>query len=276
MEDIKWEKHLYLWCKMKGYSMENTFTVYRSTLRNILQKFPALQAVPLIEIQEYAASITNDNTRKNTCVLLRWAFNTVLHKPIDWRDLPYPKRKQKIQPIYSEEEAIRILNATKSPKQKAIIALIIDCGLRISEPCAIYLTGCNCNERRIILRSAKGGNDRTVYPSQYVWDLMHDYIENWHTTPKIYLFEGQTAGMPYTTSSIRQFIERSCGISGVQYKKVHSFRRFAITWQAENGVPLSVIAEKSGHKSTKTIERHYINHSASYMRDVVSPLSIQV
>lgn len=269
---IEWVKHLYLWCKIKGYSMDNTFPVYRDILNKIIRQFPNLETTPLIEIQEYAASIKNDNTRKNTCVLIRWAFNTVLHKPIDWRDLPYPKRKRKIQPIYTHEEAMKILNATKSPKQKALLALLIDCGLRISEPCAIHLTDCNMDERRIILRSTKGGNDRAVYPSQYVWDLMHGYMESWKPNPNVYLFEGQTPGNPYTTSSVRQFIERSCGICGVPYKKVHSFRRFAITWQLENGVPLTVIAEKSGHTTTRTIERHYAIHSPSYLKDVASPL----
>lgn len=273
METINWEKHLYLWCKMKGYSMGNTFPVYRDTLNKILRQFPKLESATLIQIQEYAAAIPNDNTRKNTCVLIRWAFNTVLHKPIDWRDLPYPKCKRKVQPIYTHEEAMRILHATKSPKQRALLALLIDCGLRISEPCAIYLKDCNCDERSIVLRSAKGDNDRIVYPSQYVWDLLMDYIETWHTTPKVYLFEGQTAGNPYTDSAIRQFIIRSCLVAGVEYKKVHSFRRFLITWQVENGVPLTAIAENSGHKTIKTIEQSYTIHSPAYRKSISSPFT---
>ena len=274
--EINWIKHLYLWCKMKEYSMENTYPVYRDTLNKILRQFPKLEETPLIEIQEYAASIPNDNTRKNTCVLIRWAFNTVLHKPIDWRDLPYPKRTRKVQPIYTHEEAIRILQATKSPKQKALLALVIDQGLRISEPCAIYLSDCNMDERRIILRATKGGNERIIYPSQYVWDLLKDYIETWHTLPNVYLFEGQEEGMPYTTSSIRQFVERSCGIAGVPYKKVHAFRRYLITWSIENKIDITAVADKVGHKTIKTIQESYLYHSANYLKSIETPFSANV
>lgn len=87
MKEINWQKHLYLWCKNKGYAMDTTFIKYRDTLNRILRKFPNLEHSALIDIQEYAASIENDNYRKNTCVVIRWAFSVVLKNPIDFRDL---------------------------------------------------------------------------------------------------------------------------------------------------------------------------------------------
>lgn len=273
MSEINYQKHLYLWCKMKGYSMDNTFPVYRDILNKILNKFPNLEATPLIEIQEYTASITNDNTRKNTCVLIRWAFNTVLHKPIDWRDLPYPKRKRKIQPIYSHEEAMTIFNSITNHKQKAILALIIDQGLRISEPLKIQVKDCHSKDRSIILRSTKGDEDRVIYPSEAVWKYIKRYWNEYRKQPADkYLFDGQIKGMPYTKESIRGFVKTHCKITGTTYKKVHAFRRYSITWSHENGASLNALAERSGHKSTKTIERHYLNHSPSYLKSVVSPL----
>lgn len=267
-----YQKQLYLWVKNKGYS-ENTFIAYRDTLSKIEKKFTSLSTTSLLEIQEYTASIQNDNTRKNTCVLIRWAFNTVLHKPIDWRSLPYPKFKKKIQPIYSHEEAIKILQATKSPKQKALLALIIDCGLRASEPCSIYLSDCRMDERKMILRSTKGDSDHVVYPSQYVWDLLDVYLSVWKPTPLKFVFEGQIAGNPYTTSSIRQFIERSCNICGVEYKAAHSFRRYMITWSIENAVDITAVAHKVNHTSIRTIQKHYLNHSEKYLKGINSPLT---
>jgi len=271
-EEINWIKYLYLWCKMKGYSMDNTFPVYRDTLNKILRQFPKLETTTLLEIQEYAASIPNDNTRKNTCVLIRWAFNTVLHKPIDWRDLPYPKRKRKIQPIYSHEEAMKIFNSVKHEKQKAILALIIDQGLRISEPCPILIADCNSKERSIILRSAKGDEDRVIYPSEFVWKLIKSYWKKYEKkiTDK-YLFDGQVKGNPYTEESIRGFVRQHCWLSGVPYKQVHAFRRYSITFSHEHGASLPALAERSGHKTTRTIEKHYLNHSPAYLKTAASP-----
>lgn len=269
---IEWERHLYLWCKNREYSMENTFIKYRDNLRQVLRKFPNLETAPLIEIQEYTASIDNPFTRNNILVIIRWAFNVVLKKPIDWRDLPYANKPHKIQEIYTHEEAIRILEATKSPKQHALLAVIIDTGMRAKEPCAIHLSDCNIDEQKIIIRSAKGSKDRIVYPSAYVWELLKDYIETWDKTPTRYLFEGDKKEMPYTTSSIRQFVKRSCKKSGVKYKGIHAFRRFTGTWKVQNGIPETVVADLLGHSSTKPLHKHYLIHSPVYLKNLASPL----
>jgi len=268
---IDYEKQLYLWCKNKEYSMENTFLKYRTILRQVLGKFPNLDTTPLTDIQEYTADITNPNTRKNTLVVIRWAFNTVLHKPIDWRDLPYPQKVHKLQAIYTQSEVVRIIEATKNPKQKALLALIVDTGMRCSEPCSILLSDCKIDEQKITIRQAKGRKDRAVFPSAYVWELLFDYLEHHHKTPEKLLFEGEQIGMPYTTSSIRQFVERSCKIAGVEYKGIHSFRRFNGSWKVQNGVPETVVADLLGN-SVKTLHKHYLIHNQDYLRGTISPL----
>jgi len=270
MEEINWQKHLYLWIKNKGYA-ENTWTSYRDTMNQILYKFPKLETTTLLEIQEYTASIKNDNTRKNTCVIIRWAFNTVLHKPIDWRDLPYPKRKRKIQPIYSHEEAMKIFNSVKHKKQKAILGLIIDKGLRISEPLKIKITDCTSKEGKIVLRDAKTGG-RIIYPSEFVWKLIKDYWNELKVKPITFVFEGDKEGMPYTEGSIRGFVERHCKITGVEYKGMHSFRRMVGTWMVQNKVPETVVAETLGN-SVRTLHKSYLIHSPDYLRSISSPLS---
>lgn len=273
-ETINWEKHLYIWCKLKEYSMSSTFISYRDSLRNILKKFPHLERASLLEIQEYVIGIPNPNTRKNTLVVIRWAFDVVLHRPIDWRDLPYPKRKRKIQPIYTHEEVIALYQSIKNEKQKAIFALLVDQGLRISEVCRIQISDCNSKECNIIIRSAKGGNDRIVYPSGPVWGLIKRY---WNAYDKSlsdrYLFDGQRKGQIYAPESIRGFIKQHCKLTGIEYKAVHSFRRYSITWSAEHGASLDALAQRSGHQTTKTIYRHYLYHSKRYIQNAASPLS---
>ena len=266
-------KRLYNYLRLIGSESLSTLTKYRDTLNAILDHFPEPEKATLFEIQDYALTFTNDNTRKNVCVLLRWLFNKVLGRNISYYELPYPKFKKKIQPIYSHEEALKILQATKSPKQKAVLALIIDCGFRSSEPCSILLTDCRMDERKMILRSTKHGKDHVVYPSQYVWDLIDIYLSVWNKTPQKYVFEGQVAGNPYTNSSIRQFVERSCKKCGVEYKAVNSFRRYMITWSIENDVDITAVADKVNHNSIRTIQKHYLNHSEKYLKGINSPLN---
>lgn len=266
-----YHKRLFNYVRLNGYS-QNTLLVYKSNLDIILNKFPSPEKLDLLEIQEFAIGFKNDNTRKNICVMLRWIYNKVLNRNIQWYELPYPKKKKKIQPVYKQSDLLKVLNVIKNEKQKAILALIVDCGLRASEPCAIKIKDCNSKDRSIILRSAKGDNDRIVYPSEFVWDLIKAYWKSWDEKPKTYLFEGQTKDFPYTTSSIRKFVKMYCNIAGVQYLGLHSIRRFVGTWSIENGASIIAMAEKFGHSSTKTLEKHYVIHSPTYLKNIISPL----
>lgn len=266
-------KRLFLYCRLNGYSKTNTYLVYKAILNQILKQFPEPEEIGLIAIQEFASTFTNDNTRRNICIILRWTFNTIYNKNLDWRELPYPKRKKKVQPIYAKEDILRVLNSIKNRKQKAILALMIDCGLRVSEPCAIFIADCNSKERKITLRSAKGDNDRIIYPSQYVWDLIAAYWKEWKKESNDkYLFDGQIRGNPYTTRSISAFLETHCKQNNVVFLGTHAIRRFTGTWWIENNVPLNIAAEKMGHSSSRTLEKHYLIHSPTYLRSVASPL----
>lgn len=267
-------KRLLNYCRLKGYSKTNTYRVYKAILETILRQFPDPEAAKLTQIQDFAAIHKNDNTRRNICIIIRWLFNSVYQQNIQWFELPYPKKTKKVQPVYQQEDILKVLGLIKNEKQKAILALIIDCGLRISEPCAIFLTDCNSKNRSITLRSNKGDNDRVIYPSPAIWEMIKIYWNKWgKDVPKIYLFEGQKKGKPYCPTSIRETIKRYCGYAKVKYLGVHAIRRFTITWSIENDVPISVMAQKVGHSSVRTIEKHYAIHSPTYLKGIKTPLS---
>jgi len=267
-----YHQRLVNYIRLSGYSI-NTLTVYRSTLDLILAHITDPPNTSILQLQEFAAKFKNDNTRKNICVVLRWLYIKVLGINIEWYELPYPKKKLKVQPVYQHEDIVKVMDVTTSLKQKAILALMIDCGLRISEPCTIYLKDCNSKARSIILRSAKGDNDRVIYPSVYVWQRIKEYWHHQKIKPEKYLFEGDKKNMPYTTTSIRMFLKRSCRKVNVKYLGAHAIRRHTGTWLVENNTPLTLAANILGHKSVKTLEKHYVIHSPSYMKSIATPLA---
>ena len=269
----KYYKEWISYIRHKRFSV-STYRTYTSSVEWFLGKCtkePSLYTEH--DIREMLISLKNKNTVNSTITAIRQFYIHILCIELDWRKLPYTAKQVKIQPIYTQEEAINILDATKSTKQKAILSLIIDCGLRISEPCSIFISDCSSKEMRITLRSTKGDKDRVVYPSAHVWSLIKTYWNTWHRKPKKYLFEGQYIGSPYTSESIRAFVMRSCAISGVQYKGVHAFRRFSGTWLVQNGIPETVVADRLGHNSVKTLHKHYLIHSPIYLKNIISPLN---
>lgn len=267
------EKRLFNYVVLSGGSQANTFSVYKSHLYRILNRFPNPEKTTLLQIQDFCAEIEKDVSRKNRCVVVRWLYNKVLGRNIEYYELPYPRKKKKVQPVYSFEEAMKILNIIENEKHKALVALIIDCGLRISEPCKIVIKDCHSKERSIVLRGNKGDNDRIIYPSEPVWKYIKIYWKEFKKQiTDTYLFDGERRGCPYTTSSVRAIIKKACFKSGVEYKKVHAFRRFNITWSVENKIPISVVADKCGN-SSRTIEKHYLIHSPTYLKSLPTPLT---
>ena len=79
-------KRLYNWCELKGYNVSNTFFVYRGWMNMFLQKFPDPENIGLLKIQEFAGKFTNDNTRKGICIIIRWIYEHIYNRIIDFRE----------------------------------------------------------------------------------------------------------------------------------------------------------------------------------------------
>lgn len=251
----------------------STYKAYTSSVQWYLTRInkPPLE-VTYHEMRELFLQIEKKNTLNSVITAIRQFYLHVLGKELDWRQLPYTAKQKKIQAIYTQQEILKVLQSVKNQKQKAILGLIIDCGLRISEPCTIKIADCNSKQGKIILRGGKGDNDRIIYPSEFAWSLIRKYWKSLPFKPEKYLFEGQHKNTPYTPESIRAFVKEHCLKAGVQYLGIHAIRRFTGTWKVENGVPETVVADSLGHKSVQTLHKYYLIHSPSYLQNTKTPL----
>lgn len=250
----------------------STISTYTSSVEWYLSKCGEnIKDMTYHEIRTILLQVDNKNTVNSTITAVRQFYLHVFGRELDWKQLPYVKKSIKIQPIYTPEEINKVINAITNEKQKAIIALIADQGLRISEPCSILLSDVYFNDK-IIIRSAKGDKDRLIFPSESAWALINNYLDIWDNKPINYLFEGQKRGEPYTPESIRETVIRYCNKTGIVYKGVHAIRRMTGTWSVENGIPETVTARKLGN-TVKTLHKHYLIHSESYLKNIPTPLS---
>lgn len=87
MEEGYYHKRLYNYLRLIGSESVDTLTLYKNTLNVVLSNFPEPEKVDLLQIQEFALTFKNDNTRRNVCVLLRWLYNKVLDRKIQWFEL---------------------------------------------------------------------------------------------------------------------------------------------------------------------------------------------
>jgi integrase/recombinase XerD len=76
----------------------------------------------------------------------------VFRQKWDFSRIPSIKEERKLPEIMNSNEVLRIINAAKSIRDKAIISLIYAAGLRVSELCALKVHDID-SERMVIHNS---------------------------------------------------------------------------------------------------------------------------
>ena len=88
--------------------------------------------------------------------VIRFMYDVVLDKPINYKQIPMYKKKRKLPKILSEEEPNIFFNACENYMYKTIFMMIYGSGLRISEATNIRIEDIDSTNMRIFVRNGKG------------------------------------------------------------------------------------------------------------------------
>jgi integrase/recombinase XerD len=89
--------------------------------------------------------------------------------------------------------------------------------------------------------------------------------------PKIWLFEGQVAGEPYSEKSLQSILKQALQKTGMTKPiTLHWLRHSYATHLLESGTDLRYIQELLGHSSSKTTEI-YTHVSTKSIQQIKSP-----
>ncbi|PNQ74051.1 integrase [Hanstruepera neustonica] len=187
--------------------------------------------------------------------------------------LTRPKKSKKLPTVLSPEEIIAIIQCTRNLKHRAIITLLYSAGLRIGELLALKLRDISLTRKQIHIQSGKGRKDRYATLAESFLPLLNNYMSTYE--PTYYFVEG-AKGKPYTASSIRKVLARSCKAAGI-HKPVtpHTLRHSYATHLLENGVGLRHIQELLGHAKPETT-MIYTHVARKDLMDITSPLDMAV
>jgi len=187
--------------------------------------------------------------------------------------LTRPKKSKILPTVLSQEEMIYIIQNTKNLKHRAILALIYSCGLRIGELLSLKLADIQIQRRQLKIIQAKGRKDRYVTLAQSFMPLLQNYLITYQ--PEVYFVEGEK-GKPYSASSIRKFLYRSCKAAKINRKVTpHTLRHSYATHLLESGVGLRHIQELLGHAKPETT-MIYTHVARKDLLDIKSPLDYAI
>ena len=259
----------------KRYSL-NTIKTYSEALRSFLMFFTPKSANELTnaDVIKYNNDFIGRNklssSYQNQIVnAIKLYFNSVQDKSIAVEKIHRPRPEHKLPNVLSKGEIKLILDALTNIKHKTMLSLIYSCGLRRSELLHLKPTDIDSNRNLIAIKQSKGKKDRIVPLSLKILEMLRAYYNLYQ--PKVWLFEGQIVGTPYSEQSLQSVLKQALKKANVQKPvTLHWLRHSYATHLLEAGTDLRYIQELLGHNSSKTTEI-YTHVSTKNIRHIKSP-----
>jgi site-specific recombinase XerD len=256
-----------------------TLSVYTRCARRFIEHVgKPLGAVKTKDVERYLLELArkerSPRTRNVNLAAIRCALRaTVRRDPA--AEVPRAKVERRSPEILSGSEVKRLLDATTSPKYRAVFLLAYGAGLRVSEVAALE-TGDIDSERMLIhVRTGKTG-PRYVMMSPLVLEALRGYWREYRPSgPQ--LFPRGPAGKKHSHLSRNQIhkvlvkVARAAGIT--KTVSPHTLRHSFATHLLETGADVRTVQMLLGHACLESTAS-YLHLTTARLRQVPSPVDI--
>jgi len=183
-------------------------------------------------------------------------------EPENWKN-PIDKVKapklttESLQGVTKEEFELLLSecgNDFLGERDKAILKVLLDTGVRADELCNIRLEDVNMIENSIFILKGKGRKPRFVFFGKSTKKQIRKYIR-FRGTDGIYLFVNRS-GDKLVYIALRQIVRRLATKAELEGIGLHDFRRAFCLECLKNGIPEITIARLMGHTTTQLIGRY--------------------
>lgn len=182
------------------------------------------------------------------------ANDTVGENPV--QKVAHPKYKVAPPRILTPTEYRALRDACKTdPRMSAIIELLLQTGIRISELAALRIDDINLEKQEIFITAHGSHPSRIVPLNDNAIQSIKDY-QVVRPRAKERTFFLTKSCRPFLVRNIRSAIDRYFKIAGIRDAKVNDLRHTFIVEQLRAGVPLVTVSQIVGHKRISTTERY--------------------
>lgn len=185
-------------------------------------------------------------------------------------DIPNPGRSKTIGDILTETEVRALLAACHYPKQRAVLHLLYDTGLRAREVSNLRLGDFDKKNKTLCVRYGKGGKHRMVPYGAAVAEELRAYYQQ--AQPTDWLFEGNEAGQPMSVKAVQYMVREAHDRTPIR-KSVHphTIRHTFAVHYLNNGGSLTRLQQLLGHAHLSTTLL-YLRYASIPLREVATPL----
>ena len=148
-------------------------------------------------------------------------------------------------------------------RDKAILKVLLDTGVRASELCNINIEDVNLIHKSILITKGKGRKPRFVFFGKSTKRQIKKYLR-FRKASSVPLFTNRS-GDRLIYNTLRQIIRRLSLKAGLQGIGLHDFRRAFCLECLNKGIPETTIARLMGHTTTQLIGRYAKQTSVDLM-----------
>ena len=252
--------------KYSPKTMRNYKNAFRSFLIGIAPQLPldlgkdAVEQWIAARIAARSASAALHNTLINA---IKFYYVSVEQRPSGGYVFERPKTRVAEPLTLSKQEVQRLMAHTHNVKHRCLLLLSYSTGLRLKEVLGLHRADIQLDRRTMTISTHSGlenasksrSKGRVLPISPKLVTAFKAYFEDFN--PRLWLFEGERAGEPYSERSAQQVVKQAAARAGIQRPvSTHMLRHSYATHLLEGGVDIRYIQEMLGHNSIKTTERY--------------------
>ena len=186
-------------------------------------------------------------------------------------------RYGKAETLTPEQISLLFTQAFVKPRDRALFGICLYTACRINEACTLLrgdVIGIKGVRSKLVIRSynTKGKQDtREIQVHPRLMEFLTEYSQELKGSNP-YLFPGRHGLGHIHKASADRILREACNCVGIEGVSTHSFRRTALTWMSDAGVPLRHIQSISGHRTLAALER-YLGVTDQQKQNAISTLN---
>lgn len=265
---------------------EGTQTVYLGAVKRLAAHFhKAPDQLTEQQVREYFLYLKNERKRAPSSLATAAAGITFFYThtvPRDWQTLQklrFP-RPQSLPDVLSIDEVHRLINAVRTPRNKAYFWTVYSLGLRLQEALNLQVGDIDSARMTVHVRRGKGSKDRYIpLPPRTLTVLRQHWATHRHPH---WLFPAKGrdhaqagSAQPMACTSVRRAMKRIVQELGFRKRvTIHTLRHSYATHLLEAGVNLRLIQQYLGHRSLQAtmIYLHLTSLGQEQARAIINKL----
>lgn len=210
---------------------------------------------------------------------LRW-----LHKEGELRadaKAEVPRRPQRVLDVLNRDELQAMEDSASTERDKLIIRLLADTGMRVSELLGLRGADLIERDRNHYVRVRGKGDKERLLPIPRLWRRLERYVQRGRprTTSSERIFvslrRDRRTGEhePLTKSGVEQLVRTVAEMAGISRRTYpHMLRHSYATWALNRGMNPIMLAQVLGHSSLVMIQRNYAHSTPADAHELMARL----